>query len=170
MLTQKQEKFVQELVKGKSQREAYKAAYDAEKMKDKSIDNLASRLFEKVEIRSRYEELMHKSVAKTEYTATEVRAAIIKQLMAIVNADINDYYDFQNIVLGKGSKALLKNLTDIDTKAVQYISTDRFGNNHVRLYDKMSAASKLIEMLGLQQTESEASDGISINVPEEYTK
>ena len=47
-LTQKQEKYVQELIKGKSQREAYKASYNAKKMSDNSIDREASLLLKKI--------------------------------------------------------------------------------------------------------------------------
>ena len=61
MLTPKQEKFVQNLIKGMSQREAYKNSYDASKMKDKTIDDKASLLFKKDEIRARYEELIKKA-------------------------------------------------------------------------------------------------------------
>lgn len=57
MLTPKQEKFVQNLVKGMSQREAYKNSYNATKMTDQSIDTKAYLLFKKVEVRSRYDEL-----------------------------------------------------------------------------------------------------------------
>ena len=38
MLTVKQEKFVQNIIKGMSQREAYKNSYNATKMKDNSAD------------------------------------------------------------------------------------------------------------------------------------
>lgn len=57
-LTAKQEKFVLALVEGKSQREAYKEAYDTSRMKDETIDNKAYQLFKKGEIRARYDELM----------------------------------------------------------------------------------------------------------------
>lgn len=60
MLTPKQEKYVQNLVKGMSQRKAYKNSFDAKKMKDATIDKKASELFQKEEIRGRYEELIKK--------------------------------------------------------------------------------------------------------------
>lgn len=59
-LTNKQEKFVQGLVKGLSQRQAYKESYNAENMKDKTIDDRAYELFKKREIKERYNELMGK--------------------------------------------------------------------------------------------------------------
>lgn len=67
-LTPKQEKFVQALISGMSQREAYKEAYNAANMKDATIDNKASLLFAKGEIRKRYEELVNENKQKALYT------------------------------------------------------------------------------------------------------
>lgn len=60
MLTPKQEKFVQSIVSGMSQREAYKNAYDAKNMADDTIDNKACNLFKTDKIRARYDELIQK--------------------------------------------------------------------------------------------------------------
>ncbi len=64
-LTPKQEKFVQGLLSGLSQREAYKQSYDCSNMKDSTIDVKASELFANGKIRVRYDELMgeHKNKA-----------------------------------------------------------------------------------------------------------
>ena len=71
MLTPKQEKYVQNLVKGMSQRKAYKSSFDAKKMKDTTIDKKASELFQKEEIRGRYEELVKKLEDATIMNAKE---------------------------------------------------------------------------------------------------
>nr|DAO25224.1 MAG TPA: Terminase small subunit [Caudoviricetes sp.] len=68
MLTTKQEIFVQKLIEGCSQRESYKFAYDAEKMKDNTIDRKAYELFNKDYIRARYEELKNELKQKMFYT------------------------------------------------------------------------------------------------------
>ena len=57
-LTTKQELFVQHLVAGQSQRQAYRSAYNAEKMSDAVVDNKASAIFNKGEVRVRYRELL----------------------------------------------------------------------------------------------------------------
>ena len=57
-LTTKQELFIQGLIKGYSQREAYKMAYEADNMKNETIDIKASILFKTEKIRARYEELI----------------------------------------------------------------------------------------------------------------
>ena len=71
MLTAKQEKFVRNLIKGMSQREAYKNSYNAENMSDKVIDNEASILFNSREISMRYKELQDKLDKATIMTAQE---------------------------------------------------------------------------------------------------
>ena len=70
-LTTKQEIFIQRLIEGNSQREAYKFAYDAENMKDETIDKRASELFSKGEIKGRYEELLNEHKQKALYTREE---------------------------------------------------------------------------------------------------
>lgn len=59
-LTQKQENFVQALVSGKSQREAYKEAYNAANMKDSTVDKRACELLKNGKVAARYNELMSK--------------------------------------------------------------------------------------------------------------
>lgn len=57
-LTTKQEIFVQQLVAGQSQRKAYRQAYNAEKMTDKTVDEKASKLFKDGKVRARYRALL----------------------------------------------------------------------------------------------------------------
>ena len=68
-LTPKQEKVVEGIVSGKlSQREAYKQAYNTSRMKDKSIDEKASELFNNVKVKSRYKALMKEHKEKALWT------------------------------------------------------------------------------------------------------
>lgn len=71
MLTTKQEKFVQNLVKGMTQRVAYKKAYNVKKMKNEAIDSKASTLFKQVKVKQRYEELIKKAEDKAIMNAKE---------------------------------------------------------------------------------------------------
>lgn len=86
MLTIKQEKFVQNLINGMSQREAYKNSYNASKMKDKTIDDKASLLFKQEEIRARYEELAKKLEDQSIMSAKER----MKWLSKVVNGEIKE--------------------------------------------------------------------------------
>ena len=60
-LTANQEKFTQEIIKGKSQREAYYIAYpNSKKWKEESVDSKASTLFANVKVQKRYQHLLKK--------------------------------------------------------------------------------------------------------------
>ena len=57
-LTTKQELFVQQLVAGQSQRQAYRQVYNAEKMTDKTVDETANKLLKNPKVTARYRELL----------------------------------------------------------------------------------------------------------------
>lgn len=57
-LTPKQELFVQGIIAGLSQRQAYRKAYKAEKMKNETVDRKAYELANNGKIRARYRELL----------------------------------------------------------------------------------------------------------------
>lgn len=67
-LTPKQEKYVQGLVAGLSQRQAYIQAYSTKNMKDATIDNNAYKLMQNNEISTRYNELMEEHKEKALWT------------------------------------------------------------------------------------------------------
>ena len=81
MLTPKQEKYVHNLVKGMSQREAYKKSYNASKMKDETIDKRASELFKNREIKGRYEELIKKTDDEAIMSAIERKKWLTKVVL-----------------------------------------------------------------------------------------
>jgi len=82
-LTLKQEGFVQSLVKGESQRQAYKDNYNAKKMTDKSIDETACKLLADTKVNSRYQELMNKLRDRLEEKGLTNAEDIIKSIIDI---------------------------------------------------------------------------------------
>ena len=71
MLTAKQEAFARYLVEGRSQADAYRAAYSCERMSDKSIHECASRLCADVKVASRINELRDEFAKRSIMTAQE---------------------------------------------------------------------------------------------------
>ena len=69
-LNVKQEKFIQGIVRGLSQRQAYKEAYEVN-YEDKAIDENACKLFNSTKIQQRYKELLEELEDKTIMTAKE---------------------------------------------------------------------------------------------------
>ena len=70
MLNVKQEKFIQNIINGMSQRQAYKDAYNA-KYSNKAIDEKASTLFNSEKVQKRYKELLKELEDKSIMSAKE---------------------------------------------------------------------------------------------------
>ena len=79
-LTPKQETFVQGLFKGLSQREAYKAAYNCQNMKDKDIDSNACQLANDTKVAQRLTELQ-RAVADTNIATVQEAQAFLTSVM-----------------------------------------------------------------------------------------
>lgn len=71
MLTAKQETFAQKIVEGMTQTDAYRAAYNAKKMTDKSVWEKASELANDVKVAERIRELRDRIASKSIMTAQE---------------------------------------------------------------------------------------------------
>ena len=93
MLRPKQEKFIQNIIKGMSQRQAYKDAYKA-KYSVKSIDEKASTLFNSEKVQERYRELLKKADDESIMSAIERK----KWLTQVIKGDIKStIYDNNGI-------------------------------------------------------------------------
>lgn len=71
MLTANQEAFVQNIIQGKSQAEAYRSAYPKQKMSDKTVWEAASRLMKNGKVIARLTELRNELAKPTIKTAQE---------------------------------------------------------------------------------------------------
>lgn len=71
MLTPKQEKFVQGIIEGKSQADAYRAAYNTKNMTDKTIREEASRLMSDPNVSAMAKELRNQVKVSTIMSAQE---------------------------------------------------------------------------------------------------
>ena len=76
-LKEKQEAFCQAIVSGMSQADAYRSAYNAEKMKNETIQNNAYKLMQNNEVTTRIQELRGEVQATFKFT----REAYLKALL-----------------------------------------------------------------------------------------
>lgn len=161
-LTKKQEMFVQGLIKGLSQRQAYKASYDAENMSDNSIDVNASKLLKNAKVTLRYNELKSKVIKRTEEKAIITAEEIIREIVGIAKDDIKNYLSFETkeVVVGfeddepireERITVNLKDSNTIDTKNISEVSLGKDGNFKFKLYERDKALYKLAEMFGINE-------------------
>lgn len=93
MLTPKQEKFVQGIIEGLSQADAYRAAYPKQRMSDKTIHEAASRLMANSKIIARLKELRDQMMKPTIMSAQERLEYLTR---VIEGAEPEKYVQFVN--------------------------------------------------------------------------
>ena len=142
-LTPKQEKFVQNIVKGMSQRQAYKKAYNA-KYSEKAIDEKACVLFNSEKVQKRYNELMGKLEQEAIMTAQER----MKWLSDVIKGNIKE----KTAVLEKdeeGNSVLIeKDLpSKLDTKLKALDTLNKMSGEYVTKVEGEVKVSKLEDLL-----------------------
>lgn len=161
-LTDNQERFVQELIKGKSQREAYRTAYPKCKATDKTVDEKASKLFKVDKVRTRYDEIHDRLVQEAEDECIVNAKEVLRELKRIGFADIKDYLSFRTEkqligidkdtgeeVFDYGQIIQMLNSDEVDGRVIQEVSISAKGVFTFKLYDKMAALDKLGKHLGM---------------------
>ena len=169
-LTVKQEKFAQNLFTGMSQREAYKAAYDAENMTDKSIDEKACELAANVKITERIGQLTEELRLRNTITVEKVLAELSK----IGFADIKQYLEYKTAktvvdydketgdpVIDYKQIVDVVDSSEVDGSVIQEISISKDGMFKFKLHDKMAALEKMGKYLGMftEKIEHTGKDG-----------
>lgn len=115
MLNAKQEKFIQNIVKGMSQREAYKDAYKAT-YADKDIDSKACNLFNSDKVQARYKELIKKLEDEAIMTAEERMKWLTEVVKDIQREEANiKMPDGEEILIGMKNADLNTKIKAIDT-------------------------------------------------------
>ena len=118
-LTRAQEVFINELIKGKSQRQAFLKAYPNKASNQwNSIDSAASTLLKQPKVTKRYNELRERIRAKEQAETQWTREQAIKTLRGIINKN-QEEYDRIQAVIEEEIEALLEKIKANPKKAVK---------------------------------------------------
>ncbi len=116
MLTSKQEKYVNNLVKGMSQRIAYRNAYpSSKKWKDETVDSKASTLLKNEKVKERYKMLIDKVNNKLEERTIMNALERMEWLTDVINGNILEDVPLMTKVT-KDKVDTIKCPTKIDTR------------------------------------------------------
>jgi len=120
-LTKPQEIFIQELLKGNTQRQAYLKAYPSRKnWKENSLDAAASTLFKNNKVRKRYDELLNKMREEETKKTMWTREQSIETLRYVIDVNKKDLERI-NKAFEEELEALQKLMQENPEKAPQYL-------------------------------------------------
>ncbi|MDD3123556.1 MAG: hypothetical protein PHC62_08620 [Candidatus Izemoplasmatales bacterium] len=120
-LTKQQEIFVNELVKGNTQRQAYLKAYPSKKKwKEASLDCEASKLFSNVKVKQRYDELLYTMREKEREKTMWTRDQSIETLRYVIDMNRKDMERISNAFEDE-LEILQKLMKEDPKKAPQYL-------------------------------------------------
>lgn len=151
-LTPQQEKFAQEVAKGKSQADAYRAAYPKSKTwKDDSVHNRASAMMRHTQVVARVRNIQAKAADKAMMTAADV----LKEAMKLAR------FDVRLLLNPDGTPKQLSDLDDETAAAIQGIELMQIGGDdspvmvkRYKVADKNAALEKLFKHFGLYEQDN----------------
>lgn len=114
MLTPKQEKFVQNIIEGMSQADAYRNSYSAKRMSDKTIIEEASKLMANPNIATRVQELRDQLANDKIMTAKE-RLEWLTRLIKSDEETTSDKLKAADIMNKMQGEYVQKVVADVDT-------------------------------------------------------
>lgn len=171
ILSAQQEAFIAGLVAGKSQREAYYAAFPVSRSwKESTVDSKACTLANDEKVKERYSELCKLAAKPIIDDAIKIKGEIIDTQLAILRANIGDIYKLRN---NDGKTILLESkdqakLDQFDMRAVKSYRYDREGNLILELHDKQPAIDCLRELFNLAGAQEKEEIKIVLQGAEDY--
>lgn len=151
-LTPKQERFCNTYVEIGNASAAYREAYSCDGMKDKTINEKASKLLKKDKISTRVKELQEELKQKSDIS----KDRILDELSAILDAKITDYVQFDGMNI---KFKPFDELTEKQVKAIESIKEGRFGIE-LKLHGKSWTIERICKMLGFDTPEKVEHSGL----------
>lgn len=160
-LTEREEKFVEGLILGQSQRESYKNAFNCKNFKDKTVDEKACRLFNTDKIKARYKQLQNQIIQEAEKDAIMQGQEILMGLTRIARSSLGDVLDVK--ITDKGMIDIgLKQ--EFDMRNVKEMYLDRNGCLRVKMYSPIDAMTKLADLQNVKNEEMRKDNEIVVNI------
>ena len=140
MLNVQQERFIQNIVKGMSQREAYKEAYNAT-YDNNAIDVNASKLFNEAKVQLRYKELLQELEDKSIMSAKERMKWLTEVVKNIQKEDIYTVNsDGENVLVSSRN-------ADLNTKLKAIETLNKMSGEYITKLEGNIAIEKLEDVL-----------------------
>ena len=145
-LTTKQEIFVQRLLEGNTQAEAYRFAYNCENMKDKTIIEKASKLMAQGNIRARYQELLDEYKEKAKWNRSKAE----EKLMWLLDKSQEDI-EYRGLKQAN-SNSMLNTIKELNTLTDLYPKKNKEEDINLEDREAEKIANAILELRGRNGT------------------
>lgn len=158
-LTAKQHKFVEGLISGMGQSEAYRAAYNCSRMKAETIRSKAYLLSNQDNIRA----MVEAARQKAEDAAIWSRKEALAQLAKIAKADLRNFLEYHaaetvvgytedgDPIIDWGVVMTVMDSGEVDGTLIQEIQVQKDGTVKFKLHDKLKAIEIANRMCGYNE-------------------
>lgn len=150
MLTVKREKFVQNLIKGMTQADAYRDAYNTKNMSDNAIYREASLLLKNPKVSQRYEELRGKLVKRAEKKALMTAEQRMEWLTDLITGETEEEYatEVRDEVTGEMKKVIVTRPSKLETRLKALDIYNKMSGEYVtKLQGDVNIQPKLEDLL-----------------------
>lgn len=145
-VTDKQEAFVQALLRGESQRKAYREAYPGSRLwTDKAADEAACVLLKRPKVSQRYEELRSRLIKETEDVSIASAKEVLQRLTAISRANLADFGGLETAEVVVGYQDDENGNPDKSKPVVRTMQVLRFHDTAEVSREKMSALDTIAQ-------------------------
>lgn len=168
-LTIKQEAFCQAYIRLGDKSAAYRESYNTSRLKDKSVNELASHLSKSIKVASRIEFLQSKIAAIAEKKFNITQEEMLRHLNILRSSRIDEYVEFKTVTVHKYNKAGKKIASSKETKlmfkpfdkltpeqlmCIESIKETRFGIE-IKLHGKDWTIEKINKHIGFYEKDNE---------------
>jgi phage terminase small subunit len=168
-LTLKQEAFCQAYIRLGDKSAAYREAYNCSRLKDKSVNELASTLSKNIKVAPRIKELQSKvaDIAEKKFNITSEE--MLRHLNVLRNSRIDEYVEFKEVTVAKYDKKGKKTGTTKEVKlgfktfdkltkeqlmCIESIKETRYGIE-IKLHGKDWTIEKINKHIGFYEKDNE---------------
>ena len=145
-LTTKQEIFIQRLIEGDSQRQAYKFAFNCNNMKDTTIDVRACELFKDSKIQVRYQELLDEYKEQAKWTRSKAE----EKLMWLLDKSQEDI-EYRGLKQANSS-SMLNTIKELNTLTDLYPKKSKEEDVNLEDREAEKIANAILELRGKNGT------------------
>ena len=159
-LTEREEKFVEGLILGRSQRVSYRNAFNCRNFSEKTVDEKASRLFSTGKVQARLKQLRNRIISEAEKDTIMQGKEILQELTKTARSSLGDVLEVQ-VNNGMVDISLKK---DFDMQNVKEMYIDRNGCLRVKMYSHMDAMKVLADLQNVKGEEMRKDNDVEVTM------